>query len=76
MGQPSIHLKKLIKPEGLLGVDVTLKGRLKGMARARKLSFTKGSVKANTLSCPVQTKLHPSQTKWGKIGLRVCISQT
>lgn len=65
----------LIKVPQLCGIRINLKGRLKGVKRARKIQITKGMIQAQTFTFPIQAKLKHVQTKWGKFGLQVTLGQ-
>ena len=56
------------------GFNINISGRLKGAKRAKSLNLTKGVIKLNSLSQVVQAKNFPIQTKWGKLGIKLCLS--
>lgn len=64
----------LIKDINLCGLNIELKGRLKGIKRTRQFNSTLGKIKAQTIVFPVQTKKQFIQTKWGKFGLTTTLS--
>ena len=59
----AIDLSDNIESFTLSGINFKLKGRLKGVKRARKIQMAKGKIKAQSLSFPVQAKCQAVQTK-------------
>jgi len=68
--------RKEIEKTKLGGLLVTLKGRLKGIRRARKTVLYTGTVAPNTLDCQVYSHQKPIPTKWGIWNLKVHLSRT
>lgn len=69
-----IGFKDLISTTLLPGFDVTISGRLRGAARAKQINVSKGVIKVNSLSHHMQAKNFPVQTKWGKLGIKLCLN--
>ena len=61
--RPPIEYNNYVINPKILGLSILLKGRLKGVKRARKLQFMSGKIKAQTTIFPVQAKSKSIQTK-------------
>ncbi len=71
--RPLLNFNELIKSKNLMGIKLQLKGRLKGVKRAKKIELMRGKIKAQCASFPIQAKKTPIQTKWGKLGMQVIL---
>ena len=74
--RPFLTFKDLIqnsKFSNKLSYDINISGRIGGVARARQLKYAKGIIKMNSIVNSVQTKQFPVQTKWGKLGISLCL---
>ncbi len=60
-----------IKYSGVLGVKISLKGRLNGVDIARKEDFAFGSVPRHTIDSNLDYAYIPSKTKTGIVGIKV-----
>lgn len=56
------------------GFNIVISGRLRGAARAKQVHVSKGVIKVNSLSHQMQAKKFPVQTKWGKLGIKLCLN--
>jgi len=60
----------------LKGLQLTLKGRLKGARRARKMTNHHGSIGPNTYSKRSKSNQQTIYTKWGTWNLKTSLSRT
>lgn len=67
------NLVSILPKQRLAGIKFSLKGRIKGVRRARKISFNKGMIKAQTYHFFAPSHGNSVQTKWGKQGLSITL---
>ena len=69
-------IKVRYKKSYLKGLQFTLKGRLKGARRARKMSKHHGSIGPNTYNKRSKSNQQTIYTKWGTWNLKTSLSRT
>ena len=75
--KPSIESKKIYKRKSkLLGLNISLKGRLKGARRARRLVHNWGSTGPNSFNKRSKSNNTNIYTKWGIWNLKTSISRS
>ncbi len=73
MNNNNIHFNALYHNQAP-GFNIIVNGRLRGRKRATNIRKLKGVIKVSSLSHYMQAKNFPVQTKWGKLGVRLCIN--
>ena len=56
-------LNDFLKKKQLIGLNLKIKGRIKGIQRAKHLQYMQGKLKMQTITFPMQTKQTNIQTK-------------